>query len=245
MLLIEWRRAGRVEGRWEGPHQFKAWADGMAHRELVKRLEALDPRLPIISEEDFASQRDERPERYWIIDPIDGTASFAQGYDGFVTQVALIEEQTPVKAAIFAPAFLQLFTAERGKGASRNGKPLQVSSGLATTLIDNFPTAQGVAASIFQSLKLTRYVESGSIALKICRVADRTADLFVKDVVVRDWDLAAAHLVLEEAGGKLTDGQGNDVVYAGDFIKPGVVAANSVNTHQRWFDWYTNENGRK
>jgi 3'(2'), 5'-bisphosphate nucleotidase len=242
-LLSEWRKAGRVEGKWEGPHQFKAQADEMAHRELVTRLQALDPHLPIVSEEDLGSQREERPQRYWLIDPIDGTASFAQGYDGFVTQVALIEEQAPSVAAIFAPAYSQLFTAERGRGAWRDGERLQVNPGAATTLIDNFPKAQGVAALIFQGLKLTRYLESGSIALKICRVADQTADLFVKDVPVRDWDLAPAHLVLEEAGGKLTDGQGKAVAYAGTFVKPGVVAANSDTTYQRWFNWYRGENG--
>jgi 3'-phosphoadenosine 5'-phosphosulfate (PAPS) 3'-phosphatase len=84
-----------------------------------------------------------------------------------------------------------------------------------------------MARSLCDALGVRRYVECGSIALKICRVADGTADLFVKDVVVRDWDLAPAHLVLLAAGGILTDFRGEAIVYRGGMEKYGLVATAS------------------
>jgi len=230
---MEWRHSGQLSGNWEGPHQFKAVADGLAHEALTVRLNKLSPGLPIISEENPKSWQDRRPERYWLIDPIDGTASFVQGYPGFVTQVALMINNAPSLAAIYAPAHKQLYTGERANGAFLNGRPLAVRQGTAATLIDNFPEPRGAAQSVYESLHLSRYIECGSIALKICRVADGTADLFFKDVPVRDWDLAAPQLILEEAGGVLTDSQGQKIPYTRDFERPGVAVAHTAATHAR------------
>jgi len=72
-----------------------------------------------------------------------------------------------------------------------------------------------------------KYLESGSIGLKICMVAQGVADLFVKDVTVRDWDVAAPHLVLSEAGGVLRRFDGQEFELAGSFEKLGLIAAAS------------------
>ncbi|NQU57092.1 MAG: inositol monophosphatase, partial [Rhodospirillales bacterium] len=87
--LLTWRDSGGAEGEWQGP-SFKARADALAHDYLAGQLERLAPGLPIISEEDASTHLSVRPERYFIIDPIDGTASYANGFQGYVTQVALM-----------------------------------------------------------------------------------------------------------------------------------------------------------
>ena len=221
--LLTWRADGGTAGAWDGT-QFHAAADRWAHDALVSGLTAIAPQFSIVSEE--AAEHATPTSRYWLIDPIDGTASYAGGFEGFVTQVALIEDGAPVLAAVCAPAFEHVFLAERGRGATRNGVPLRTRDTGSLTLIDNTPTPHGLTARVSSALSATGYRESGSLGLKICRVADGTADLFVKDVRVRDWDLAPAHLLLEEAGGVLSDGSGAPIFYGRpDRVHAGLIAA--------------------
>lgn len=236
--LRAWRRTGAVQGAWDGP-QFKAHADLRAHDALRCRLADLAADIPVVSEEDTASQAAHRPDRCFLIDPIDGTASYAGGYPGYVTQIALMVASRPVAAAIYAPELDLLYLAEHGAGATRNGLRLQTSADAArTVLIDNEPEPRGTARQAFEALPCTGYVESGSISLKICRVADGTADLFFKDVMVRDWDFAAPHLVLAEAGGVLTMLDGSGVEYKGPYERPGLVAARSERVRRQLTDWF-------
>lgn len=212
-------------GVWMGA-QLKTAADMEAHRTLSSALAQLEGGWPVISEEDTRFHTAERPDRYWLIDPIDGTASFADGFSGYVTQVALMQGGQPIAAAIFAPALGHMFLAEKGRGATLDGAPLNLRrQNGRLTLIDNYPEARGIAARLFDELKCTGYVESGSIALKVCRVADGTADLFVKDVAIRDWDVAAPALVLAEAGGFLTGIDGEPWTFGGAWEKNGLIAA--------------------
>lgn len=226
--LLEWRRQGITGGRWEGT-QLKAIADQMAHDFLVEGIGQISPDVPIISEEDLASVHHLRPADYWLIDPIDGTASFCGGFNGFVTQVAYMRGAAPVLGVVHAPALELTFSAVAGGKATCNGKTIRVNDKIsAPTIIDNYPEPRGIAKTLFDTLPCGRYVESGSLGLKICRVADNTADLFVKDVVVKDWDLAPGHLVLQCAGGVLTTLDGRDVPYADGFERLGIVAATST-----------------
>jgi len=236
--LLEWRDQGITEGKWEGS-QFKARADMLSHNMLVQKLKQLTPGMLVISEEDPRSLLAERPDRYWLIDPIDGTASFVQGYPGFVTQVALIERERPQLAAVYGPALKCLYLAVRGQGAFLNGKRLRcIQNQEPAVLIDNYPEPRGTALLAYEALNLDRYIECGSISLKACKVADGAADVFFKDIVVRDWDLAAPQLVLEEAGGTLLDIYGRDVVYTGSHERAGVVAACSDAIARRLVSWY-------
>ena len=245
-LLLKWRAAGRFGGRWEGPHQFKAHADLMAHEALARRLSRLAPTIPIISEENPDSWLKERPKRYWLIDPIDGTASFVGGFLGFVTQAALIKNGYPLVGAIYAPVLDLLYLAERGQGATLNGLPLHLSSDREPTiLIDNYPEPQGVTLSAYEELNFLSYIECGSISLKICRVADGTADVFIKNVIVKDWDLAPAQLVLEEAGGVLRNVNGKRITYDGNYKQNGLVAVASQKACTRVVSWYKTFKKRK
>ncbi len=222
--LTSWRQSDKASGTWVGT-QLKTEGDAAAHAMLAEGLARLAPATPIVSEEDAASHGPSRPSRYFLIDPIDGTASWSGGFAGWVTQVALMQSDRPVLAAVFAPTFDHLFLAERGRGATLNDRRLALASaGERKILIDNYPQPRGRVRAAFEAVGCTGYVESGSIALKICRVADGTADLFFKDVPVRDWDVAPAHLVLEEAGGVLKACDGSAFVYEGSYEKPGVIA---------------------
>ncbi len=207
-MLMDCLSVGRTDGEWSGD-QFKARADKLAHDFLLDGLSAAFSGIPVVSEEDVASTSACVGDHF-IIDPIDGTASFAQGFAGWVTQVAYISEGRPVLAGIYAPASDEFFLGVRAGGAYRNGFRLTLDGvkSLANSLIDNYPEPRGITKDLSQALHIEKYIESGSIGLKICRIADRSADLFVKDMAPRDWDVAAPMLVLAEAGGILTDIKG-------------------------------------
>jgi len=234
--LLSWRTSGGVQGEWHGT-QFHAKADQWAHRGLCLGLKVLEPAIPVVSEED--ATEDPRPgaDRYWLIDPIDGTASYAGGFDGFVTQVALMEHQVPILAVVYAPVYQDLFVAMKGSGATLNGARLPLGRSTELTLIDNYPTPRGIAADLYREMSFSRYLECGSIGLKICRVAEGVADVFLKDVLVRDWDLAAPHLILHEAGGCLVDGAGAEITYGASRRHVGLVAVRDAALAGRLVRW--------
>ncbi|MBB4933060.1 3'-phosphoadenosine 5'-phosphosulfate (PAPS) 3'-phosphatase [Lipingzhangella halophila] len=234
-LLREWRAdPAATSGQWEGS-QFKARADALAHEALAARLAAIDEAIPVLSEEDPASHGtpSARPVRYWLIDPIDGTASFAAGFAGYVTQAALVVGTRPALSAIYAPEHDVLYTAVRGSGAAANGR-LLAAHGPAPpgkgVLTDNTPRPHGIARAVYDHFGYSGYLECGSIALKLCRIAEGTAQLFVKDVPVRDWDVAAPELLLTEIGGKLSRLDGTDFPYRAGFEHSGLVGAASPET---------------
>jgi len=237
-LLLEWRAQGIVHGHWEGS-QLKAEADLRAHDFLLKKLHNSWPGIPVISEEDVSKHEAYRPEEYWLVDPIDGTASFCNGFDGFVTQAALMRNYQPVLAVVHAPALKLTYTATlNGAAYCNNSQILTVESGIrAPILIDNYPEPRGIALEVYKAFGCSEYIESGSLGLKICRVADGTVDLFVKDVIVRDWDLAPAHLVLACAGGQITTLPGKNLSYDGGFEREGVVAAGNQELMDRVSKW--------
>lgn len=226
--LLVIKDTAATEGVWEGT-QLKTEADNLAHNMMIDHLSNLAPNIPIISEEDRNSQKNLRPGRYFIIDPIDGTASYSAGFPGYVTQVALIEHGTPILAAVFAPATDDVYLASRGGGSTLNGQQLKISPEPGKRiLIDNYPEPRGSAVDAISALNATDYIECGSISLKICKVADGSAQIFYKDVVVRDWDVAAPELVLREAGGIFFGLDGTPFDYCGSFEKPGLIATSTL-----------------
>lgn len=223
--MLSWRGKSFCDGHWEGA-QLKTKADQESHRLISEGLFKL-AHYPCISEEDVGSHINERPSIYWLIDPIDGTASFCSGFDGFVTQVALMQDGRPILAVVHAPALGLTYTAtEHGPALCNNTSIKTAACGdSAIILIDNYPEPRGFAQSLYEGMGCSGYVESGSIGLKICRIADGTADLFVKDILVRDWDLAPADLILARSGGELTTLEGEPVSYIGGFERKGLIAA--------------------
>ena len=199
-MQLEARRASYT-GDMPAPVSFGDAADQFAHRFLCGELVAFGLGIPVISEEDKESQSDPRPARYWLIDPVDGTASYRGGFAGYVTQLALMEDGQPILAAIYVPASDELFLAERAAGSVCNGIRLSLAEPSGRRrFIDNYPEPRATGARLYDRLECDGYV------------------------ILRDWDIAPAALILEEAGGTLTTTSGNPFVYSGDFVKSGVIA---------------------
>lgn len=236
--LLEWKEDIGTQGHWEGS-QFKAKADLMAHDYLESRLNKLSPNISVISEENLDSLVENRPNFYWLIDPIDGTASFANGFSGFVTQVALVEKNKVKIASVYAPLLKELYHAEKGKNSYLNGEKLSLKNKQKIeSLIDNYPEPRKIAKNAVEELNIENYLECGSIGLKICKVAAGKSDLFIKDVTIRDWDIAPAHLILKEAGGELCCLNGKNFTYSDCYEHYGLIAASSEEIKKTVLNWY-------
>lgn len=244
-LLRIVKDTGRLISGWQR-HQSPKQIDAMAHKILAGYLKEATPNIPVISEEDPDSMVIKRPKHYWLIDPIDGTASFTQGYHGYVTQAAYIVGGKPVLGAVYAPEMNLLYSAERSKGASLNGNKLSIlHKEQMDILIDNFRKPRGLALEAFREFGFKQYIECGSISLKICRIADGTADVFLKHVTVRDWDVAPSDLIFKEVGGIMTDIHGRNFEYTGSYEHKGLVVCGSEKISKKIVCWYKNKNKRR
>lgn len=218
--IMAWRDDASVRGVLE-PEAFKTVADLRAHESIAKLIHQYCPGSKIVSEED-ADHAGKRDDAYWLIDPIDGTASWYGGFDGFVTQIAYLERGVPRYGAVYAPVLDKLWSASVGEGAWLNGVRLPaLASSERLNLIDNYPEPRRIAATVAERMPISRYIECGSLGLKSALVADGTADLFIKDVVVRDWDIAPVAVMLGEVGGVMCDLAGAPMQFTGPYEKKG------------------------
>ena len=169
----------------------------------------------------LSEETEDHPERLrcgrlWVVDPIDGTRAFLASGDDWGISVALVQDQKPILAAFYAPLKEAFYFAELGRGATKNGRNIRVTE---QTDIEN-ARMMGHPPS-FKANELwpvpwpdTMYTEqANSIALRICQIADGQFDACVTLRPKNDWDVAAADLILSEAGGTLTTGTGRSLVF--------------------------------
>ena len=166
----------------------------------------------------------------WIIDPIDGTINFANGIPICCVSIGVEEEGKMILGAVYNPFMNELFFAERGKGATLNGNKIVVSDKdnlLSSCLVTGFPyqyldTANG-PLQIFDKLirKAIPVRRLGSAAIDLCWTAAGRFDGFYEHKL-QAWDSAAGFLMVEEAGGKVTDLKGNPY----SPYQPGIIATN-------------------
>lgn len=159
--------------------------------------------------------------RVWVVDPIDGTRGFAQKNGEFSIMVALVEDGRVVVGVVDEPATKRLTYATRGGGCWRldgGGKPVRcevtTTSDLASLTLTQSRSKPGVVSKQVQALKPARVVETHSAGVKLAKVARGEADLYVNHYPnFHDWDIAAGHVLVEEAGGKVAGLRGQPVVY--------------------------------
>jgi myo-inositol-1(or 4)-monophosphatase len=169
----------------------------------------------------LSEETEDEPERLvcgriWIVDPIDGTKAFLRGGDDWGISVALIQDQKPVIAAFYAPVKNAFYFAEHGKGVTKNEEPIVVSDQgvLDDARMMGDPAAFKLNAFWPNPWPQSMYSEqANSIALRICQVADGQFDCCVTLRPKNDWDVAAADLIVREAGGFLTTGDGDKLVF--------------------------------
>lgn len=205
-------------------------ADLASEQAVVSILKSRFPGASILAEE-AGEERGESGIRF-IVDPLDGTTNFAHGYPVFSVSIACEAAEEVVAGVVYDPIREELFTAARGKGAFLNGRKLRVSGTKAlgqALLVTGFPydlkeDLSGNLRLFHRFMGASRAVRrDGSAALDLCNVAAARFDGFWEEKL-GPWDTAAGALVVEEAGGRVTDLAGGAFHYR----KGAVVASNSL-----------------
>ncbi|MEM9330538.1 MAG: 3'(2'),5'-bisphosphate nucleotidase CysQ [Pseudomonadota bacterium] len=195
-------------------------ADRAAEEIILKALQKIAPETTIISEENTHSHHLEAPERFFLVDPLDGTKEFLKtdGKGAFTVNIALIENQLPVMGIVYAPALDRMFAGSIDHGANENGLPISARLtphtgpvAVASASHRDAETDDWLAANAVEQI-----VSIGS-SLKFCLLATGEADVYPRFGPTMEWDTAAGEAVLRSAGGSVMRPDGTAFLYG----KPG------------------------
>jgi myo-inositol-1(or 4)-monophosphatase len=161
----------------------------------------------------------------WVVDPIDGTRAYIGGLPDWSVSAALVENGRPVAACLFAPVSEEFFSAVTGAGATRNGSAITVSNGTDLTQARIAGPKRLLERLQAVSPPFTVMPRTHSLALRLARVADGTFEAAFAGGNSHDWDLAAADLLVHEAGGALSPFGGGSVTYNCPVPRHGMLVA--------------------
>ncbi|WGS21908.1 MULTISPECIES: 3'(2'),5'-bisphosphate nucleotidase CysQ [unclassified Bradyrhizobium] len=207
---------------------------------LEERLRAATPDYGWLSEESADDETRLGKRLTWIVDPIDGTRAYLAGREDWCVSVALVEKASPLLAAVYAPASDEFFFAARGQGATRNDIAVHATAGTDFDFLRMAgpkPLVQRLGPT---SGEITLYPRIGSLALRLCRVAQGHLDAAFAGGQSRDWDLAAANLIVQEADGKMTALSGDAIEYNRREVSHGVLVAAGRDRHARIVEHFRN-----
>ncbi|WP_127956592.1 3'(2'),5'-bisphosphate nucleotidase CysQ [Serratia microhaemolytica] len=191
-------------------------ADLAAHQIIKQGLAALTPTIPLLSEEDPPAWEVRRHwQRYWLVDPLDGTKEFLKHNDEFTVNIALIDEGEPVMAVVYAPALDCLYAAYQGQAwKEQQGQRQQIrvchAEPPCVLVSRSHPDQQ--LQHYLQQLGQHQTLSVGS-SLKFCLLAEGKAQLYPRFGAIHIWDTAAGHAVVQAAGARFEDWQGNPLDY--------------------------------
>ena len=203
-------------------------ADLAAERLIVERIRSYHPRHAILTEEsgDVAEAGADDDAHKWIIDPLDGTTNYAHGYPTFCVSVALEHEGRVVVGAVYDPTRDEMFAAERGGGATLNGRRIRASE---TDELNRALVCTGFPYDVRERGDFERHFRAfimnaqsvrrdGAAALDLAYVAAGRFEGFYEEGL-RPWDVAAGVLLVEEAGGRVTHYDGSPFsIYASHIV---------------------------
>ena len=222
-------------------------ADRRAHALIHERLQQLTPDIPMLSEESdadaFAARRGWR--RFWLVDPLDGTKGFVRRNDEFTVNIALIEDDRPVLGVVHAPVTgVSYYAAAQSGSAFKTGPEPQATP--ARIRVKKFSDekvvmvasrSHGNAAVDVYRERLAEAIPEVQVtcmgsSLKICLVAEGRADIYPRLGPTSEWDTAAAHCVLEAAGGEVTTLAGAPLKYnKANILNPWFLATANAEFH--------------
>ncbi|XSG83773.1 MAG: inositol monophosphatase family protein [Methylohalobius sp. ZOD2] len=202
----------------KGRNDFVSEVDRAAEREIIQVLHKAYPHHHFLGEEGGRQGKSDLDEYLWVIDPLDGTTNFLHGFPQFAVSLALQHRGLMEQAVVYDPLRQEMFTATRGGGASLNNRRIRVSgqSGLEGALIGTgFPFKQqehlesylGMFRAVFKDSAGIR--RAGAASLDLAYVACGRLDGFW-EIGLQPWDMAAGVLLIQEAGGLVSDFGGGD-----------------------------------
>jgi myo-inositol-1(or 4)-monophosphatase len=221
---------GVVEAREKGRDNPVTAADLESNTHIHETIAGAFPDDGWLSEETADSSERLGRRRVWVVDPLDGTKEFIQHIPEFCVCIALTEDGYPVVAVEYNPAADRLYVAVRGQGTTMNGAPVRVSA------TRDVPEARVLASrsedkrgewDVFKPR--VRVELTGSVAFKLAQLASGQGDATFTLTPKNEWDICAGTLLVEEAGGRVTDIAGMRLVFNQPSpLRPGMIATNGV-----------------
>jgi myo-inositol-1(or 4)-monophosphatase len=203
-------------------------ADLAANRKIREIIHEAFPHDGWLSEEDKDTLERLSASRVWIVDPIDGTREFIEGVPQFAISIALVVDGQPRVATIYNPAQEQFYNATAGQGAWLNGQPIRVKPREAVDgalLLVSRSEPQRKFQVFVDRCRIERV---GSIAFRLAKVAAGEGDGTLTFRSIREWDICAGVLMVQEAGGKAVDGDGKPLLFNRHEARHhGVIAGNA------------------
>ena len=197
---------------------------------LTIKIKELTPNLPIISEETSENKSDKNLNDFWLIDPIDGTYDYINNLEEFTINAGLIINKKPVAGLIFAPAKNRMFYSYgenkayelvNGKSIKLDGKRNFDKNEIKFVSYSN--SIKPEINEIYNKLNVKKFERMKS-SLKFCVIATGEYDGYVAEPRACEWDIAAGHAILKHAGGKITDFNGNEILYGKkEFKNPSLI----------------------
>ena len=217
-------------------------ADRAAHEIICAQLEALTPEVPVLSEESAKVDYEKRAgwKRFWLVDPLDGTKEFINRNGEFTVNIALIDGHRPVLGVVYVPVTGLTYFAAAGHGAFRQKgecevEPIQARhyQGGKPMIVASRSHAGPETEAFLKNVGEHDVVSMGS-ALKLCLVAQGTADVYPRLGPTMEWDTAAAQCVVEAAGGRVTDLERRPLTYnKSSLLNPFFMVTGAGD-----YDWY-------
>ena len=203
---------------------------------LTKKIKNITSDIPIVSEESTTNKSNNNLNDFWLIDPIDGTHDYINNKDEFTLNAGLIINKKPKLGIIYAPAKKRLFYTY-GNGSSFeliNNKEIKIKCEKKTEInqikaVSYSEKLKPLIEDFHNKFGVTDYQKMKS-SLKFCVIAAGEFDLYIAEPRASEWDIAAGHAILENAGGIITDFENNEILYGKkDFKNPGLILKRSNN----------------
>ncbi|MFC3193409.1 3'(2'),5'-bisphosphate nucleotidase CysQ [Marinicella sediminis] len=195
-------------------------ADLASHRVIVDGLNSLTPDVPVLSEEsaDIPFEERQKWEKYWLVDPLDGTKEFIKRNGEFTVNIALVESGKPILSVVYVPVTHVTYAAAQGvgvfkvEGGKRSSIGVMKNSRFKPTVVGSRSHMSDEVKEYLERLGQHELVSMGS-SLKFCLVAEGKADLYPRLGLTSEWDTAAAQCIVEQAGGQVVTLDGEPLQY--------------------------------
>ena len=202
-------------------------ADLASNKFITDSIKKISPNIPILSEEEFVEWDIRKKwKKYWLIDPLDGTKEFIKKNGEFTVNIALIENNRPKLGVIYTPASNELFFSIKNSGSYKiltdkklntlnNAKRISINKKISNKVkiigsrSHSNPILEKWVNKNFNEFDI---LQKGS-SLKFCLIAEGFADIYPRFGNTSEWDIAAGHIILEEAGGKLKSIENKEILY--------------------------------
>ncbi len=219
-------------------------ADITSHKIITNSIKKITPNIPILSEEEFIDWSIRKKwKKYWLIDPLDGTKEFIKKNGEFTINIALIENNRPVLGVIYTPASNELFFSKKNLGSYKilaNKKLNKLDNAKKITINNKKTNKVKIVGSrshsnpilekwVSKNFNNFEILQKGS-SLKFCLIAEGFADIYPRFGPTSEWDIAAGHIILEEAGGKLKSIDNKEILYneKENILNPNFFAHNNI-----------------